>query len=231
MATRVGVIGAGSVGSTLGRRLLASNRFTVKYGTRDPSSDKVAALLASQPGATADAIPATVDWAEVVILATTSWDPSKAREQIQSLAASLGEGIKGKVLIDVINGLSGWPALSLGWDGGPSTSELLQEALPDTALFKAFSTVGVEQLGAPDGALIGGQQLTMLVAGGPPERRGEAEAVVAGVGFAPKYVGPIRYARNLDAIAELWIHLSIPGAGETPEAWGRNFHFQVIEKA
>lgn len=32
MATRVGVIGAGSVGSTLGRRLLASNRFTVKYG-------------------------------------------------------------------------------------------------------------------------------------------------------------------------------------------------------
>lgn len=50
----------------------------------------------------------------MVILATTSWDPSKAREQIQSLAASLGEGIKGKVLIDVINGLSGWPALSLG---------------------------------------------------------------------------------------------------------------------
>lgn len=27
------------------------------------------------------------------------------------------------------------------------------------------------------------------------------------------------------------IHLSIPGAGETPEDWGRNFHFQVIEKA
>lgn len=61
----------------------------------------------------------------------------------------------------------------------------------------------MEQLGAPDGSLIGSQQLTMLFAG-PAERRGEAEAVVAGVGFAPKYVGPIRYARNLDAIAELW---------------------------
>lgn len=170
------------------------------------------------------------------------------------------------------------PNAACSWEGGPSTSELLQQALPDTAVFKggwrvvparlpvaclsalvcmrgsrllscccwcqrsaprfqppislfvqsprfwdhqaphipiscsnpqpcppvAFSTVGVEQLAAPDGALIGGQQLTMLLAGGPPERRGEAEAVVAGVGFAPKYVGPIRYARNLDAIAELW---------------------------
>ncbi|KAL4423168.1 hypothetical protein ABPG77_007821 [Micractinium sp. CCAP 211/92] len=230
MATRVGVIGAGSVGSTLGRPLVASNRFAVKYGTRDPSSEKVATLLASQPGASADTIPATVDWAEVVILATPSWDPSKTREQVQSLAASLGEGIKGKLLIDVVNGLSGWPALALGWEGGRSSSELLQEALPDTAVYKAFNTVGVEQLGAPDGSLIGGQQLTMLFAG-PAERRGEAEAVITGVGFAPKYVGPIRYARNLDAIAELWIHLSIPGAGDTPEDWGRNFHFQVIEKA
>lgn len=50
----------------------------------------------------------------MVILATPSWDPSKTREQVQSLAASLGEGIKGKLLIDVVNGLSGWPALALG---------------------------------------------------------------------------------------------------------------------
>lgn len=26
------------------------------------------------------------------------------------------------------------------------------------------------------------------------------------------------------------IHLSIPGAGDTPESWGRNFHFQVVEQ-
>lgn len=45
-----------------------------------------------------------------------------------------------------------------------------------------------------------------------------------------QYVGPIRYARNLDAIAELWIHLSIPGCGEGAEDWGRDFHFQVVDK-
>lgn len=40
--------------------------FPCLSGTRDPASEKVAALLASQPGATADGIPATVDWAEVL---------------------------------------------------------------------------------------------------------------------------------------------------------------------
>lgn len=96
----------------------------------------------------------------------------------------------------------------------------------------AFNTVGVEHLGAGNGSAINGQQLTMLFAGpkgGAPYEL--AQSVIAGVGFVPKYVGPIRYARNLDAIAELWIHLSIPGAGETHEDWGRNFHFQVIERS
>ena len=209
-------------------------------------------LLAAQPGATADTVTAVADWAQVLVLATPSWEPERAGEQIAALAVALGPGAGGKALIDVVNGVSGWPALCLPWEGGPSTSELLAQALPGTAVFKgaagrgglaaeaqaktgartycpcrylrappllqtsrpachlphrstlpAFSTVGVEQLAAPDGSRIDGRRLTMLLAG-PPERRAEAEAVVAGVGFAPKYVGPIRYARNLDAIAELW---------------------------
>ena len=45
-----------------------------------------------------------------------------------------------------------------------------------------------------------------------------------------RYVGPIRYARNLEAIAELWIHLTVPSFGDTPVAWGRSFHFQTITK-
>ena len=48
-------------------------------------------------------------------------------------------------------------------------------------------------------------------------------------GFDPRYVGTIRYARNLEAIAELWIHLGIP-AITTAERWGRDYHFQVLSK-
>lgn len=31
--------------------------------------------------------------------------------------------------------------------------------------------------------------------------------VIKDVGFKPFYFGPIQYARNLEAIAELWIHI------------------------
>ncbi len=67
---------------------------------------------------------------------------------------------------------------------------------------------------------------------GPPEKRDAVAAVISASGFKPQYVGPIRYARNLEAIAELWHHLAIPSWGDIPPEvsieWGYNFHFQVI---
>ena len=57
-----------------------------------------------------------------------------------------------------------------------------------------------------------------------------AEEVVSAVGFEPVYVGPIRYARNLEALAELWIHMGVPGLKGGAERMGRSFHFQFIRK-
>jgi len=46
------------------------------------------------------------------------------------------------------------------------------------------------------------------------------------VGFRALWVGPIRYARNLEAMAELWIHMAIP---PLPAAqWGRDWTFGKI---
>ena len=59
---------------------------------------------------------------------------------------------------------------------------------------QAFNTLGAEQLAAPPE---GASRLTMLCAG-PAERRGTLELLVAAAGLEPRYVGPIRYARNLE---------------------------------
>lgn len=48
--------------------------------------------------------------------------------------------------------------------------EVLAAALPGTNVFKAFNTVGAEQLGSGDGSNINGTQLSMLMAGGPEVR-------------------------------------------------------------
>lgn len=51
-----------------------------------------------------------------------------------------------------------------------------------------------------DGSAITGEQLTMLYAGGPAEKD-KVEEFISAVGFLPCYVGPIRFARNLEVRA------------------------------
>lgn len=52
-------------------------------------------------------------------------------------------------------------------------------------------------MAAPDGSLVNGQRLTLMFAG-PEERRADAAAVIAAVGFQPEWVGHVRHARNLE---------------------------------
>lgn len=49
--------------------------------------------------------------------------------------------------------------------------------------------------------------------------------IIKGVGFKPFYVGPIRYARNLEALAELWIHMAVPPLGGRTTS--RDFWFSI----
>ena len=95
--------------------------------------------------------------------------------------------------------------------------EVLQESLPSAYVYKAFNTVGVEHMADASGK-------DMLFCGSPDQKE-LVHAVVAAVGFKPYYVGPIRYARNLEAIAELWIHCAIP---PLPAAdFGRDWTFGI----
>ncbi|KIZ01607.1 hypothetical protein MNEG_6352 [Monoraphidium neglectum] len=207
---RIGVIGAGNVGKTLGGQL--ATKHTVKYGCRDP---------AKHPGIGAAPVPSVCDWAEVLLVCTPGFSTAAEAE---ALATSFGPGVRGKVFIDATNPLSAWPKL--------------EGALPSSYVFKAFNTIGLEHMAAlgPQGAAVFGGEaaaiergpITMLYAGAE-EKRAVAAAIISDVGFDPRYVGPIRYARNLEAIAELWIHCGIGAAGLNPTVdWGGDFAFQVV---
>ena len=55
----------------------------------------------------------------------------------------------------------------------------------------------------------------MLFAGpGEAETKDLVVNVIRGVGFSPFHVGPIRYARNLEAMAELWVHMAVAPLGD-----------------
>ena len=102
------------------------------------------------------------------------------------------------------------------------------------SVYQAFNTVGKKQLGNPDGSFIPGHNvargpLTMLFCG-PSDRQADAAEAIDAVGFKPVFVGPIRYSRNLEAIAELWIHLAVQPGGFAHLPFGDEFHFQVAGK-
>lgn len=83
----------------------------------------------------------------------------------------------------------------------------------------------------PDGSLIEGYDFSKrgplkMMFCGPEEHQEVAAEVISAVGFSPQYIGPMRYARNLEAIGELWVHLAVPPAGSTSVNWGRGFHFE-----
>ncbi|WIA20789.1 hypothetical protein OEZ85_005149 [Tetradesmus obliquus] len=219
--SKVSLIGTGNVAKALGSRLALKGR-PVSYGTRDLSNLKLAELK-QQQDATVKTIPEAVDWADVLILAVPGMRDRAAAEQ---LASSLGPGVAGKVVIDATNPLTPYPGLEVLWDGS-SGGELLQAALPTAHVFKAFNSMWTPLMQQPDAL---GQPISMMFAGPAGPGREQVADVISDVGFEPVYVGPIRYARNLEALAELWIHLAVPSAGFTQESFGMHFAFQVSRK-
>ncbi|KAG2431174.1 hypothetical protein HXX76_009702 [Chlamydomonas incerta] len=221
MPAKVAVIGAGSVGTTLGGKIARTN--PVVYGVRDVS--KYASLAAANQ--TVKAVADAIKESDVVLLTVPGAHDDAG---IKAIAKSLGPDVTGKVLIDACNPLSAWPGLESRWKEGTSFGEVLAAELPGAVVFKAFNTVPVEIMASADGSTLpeAGGPLTLLYAGGP-ERQELAEEVIRAVGFTPVHVGPIRYARNLESIAEMYVHLSVPGAGVPGVSkWGRLWHLQVL---
>lgn len=214
----VAVLGGGGVGTVLAQKLTESRKFaSVIVAARNPSktsaSIKEKGLDNIEVGAISDVLPP----ANVVILATPGLYKD---EDIKQFAEETLGDVSGKVIIDATNPLGPYAeGLQVQTWEGISSGEKLQKYLPHAKVYKSFNTVGVEHMKESLGK-------DMLIAGDPdPAYRSIAEEILKGVGFKPFYVGPIRYARNLEAMAELWIHMAIPGLGG--RECSRNFWFSV----
>lgn len=75
--------------------------------------------------------------------------------------------------------------------------------------FPTTRSIGVAFMADP---IVHGKPIDMMWAGPSasdvPAAHKVAHDVVAAVGFHPVYVGPIRASRNLESLAELWIHMN-----------------------
>ncbi len=176
---KISVIGAGFIGSTLGRALSGAGH-QVTYGSRH-ADDEVAA------GTTANVLP--VDEAlldvDVIVLAI----PGAA---VSDLTAEQGKVMAGKLVIDATN--------QMGADVANAKA-----SLPSSVRYaRAFNTLGGENMADP---VFADGRADMFFSS-PEGDRPTVEKVIEGVGLRPVYVGEDQEAL-VDALFQLWIALAI----------------------
>ena len=204
--TKIGIIGAGNMGSAFAKRLAAAGH-DVTITAKDPTH---ADRAASGAGGGVRAVPRDqiARDAEVLILATYFPDAPDALRAAGDLT--------GKTVVDITNPLT--PDMS-GLSVGHTTSaaEEIQRAVPQAKVVKAFNTIFAQVLGAP----AGGTKAQVLYAGDDAGAKDAVRALIESAGFEAVDVGPLASARQLEPLGLLNIYLGYVagrGTGVAP-AW------------
>jgi len=195
---RIGIVGTGNVGSTLGRQFAARGH-QVLYGSRDPRGERIRSLLEGHPGTASavrpDALAAKV---ELLVLAI----PYAALEETVDALGPL----EGKILVDAINPLL--PDLSGLVPSETSCGERVAALAPGALVVKAFNTIGVGVMGDP---IVGGLPAVLTVAADDEDAKRAVMELGESIGFEAIDFGPLGNARYAESMAMGWIYLALKG--------------------
>jgi 8-hydroxy-5-deazaflavin:NADPH oxidoreductase len=196
---KIGIVGSGNVGGTLGRRFAEAGH-TVTFGTRRPDSAEMQEL-AKIPGASVATNAEAAQRSEIIVLAT----PWPATEDA---IRGLGD-LSGKILFDCVNPLK--PKLD-GLELGTTTSasESIAKWAPGARVVKIFNTIGYNIMADPS---FPGGPATLFYCGDDAAAKKAAHDLAAQLGFDPIDAGPLTQARLLEPFALLWISLAFGGQG------------------
>ncbi len=136
---------------------------------------------------------------------------------VRELLAPLTQALAGKVVVDCTNPVNAdWSPMLLGEEN--SAAETVARLLPKSRVVKAFNTIFADVM-TPERQLLGGQRISAFVAGDDAVARQTVMALAESSGFAVVDVGALRWARQLEAIAHLNIHLALGLGGGTHAAF------------
>ena len=192
---KIGIIGAGNVGSTLGPAIAAAGHDVVVSGSRDGA--RRARVTTAMSETRVVSVSEAVSFAEAVLLAV----PYDAVSAV--LTSDVKERLTGKVLIDVTNPVTpDYMQLTVGF--ATSAAEEIARVLPGVRVVKAFNTLFAQTL---NGAPVAGSALTVFAASDDSTAMKVALDLATSLGYDAVAAGPLKNSRYLEPLAELLIQL------------------------
>ena len=189
LAETIAIIGTGNVGAALGQRF-AEEGHRVVYGSRDPTRDSVAQLVArSGPRASAATQRAAAQAAEIIVLAVP-WDA------VETLTPALGD-LSGRIIIDPTNPRRIAEDSLRDYAFADSNAERIQARAPQARVVKALSTLGAATMLDPASA---GGPVSVPIAGDDAQAKRVVAALIRAIGLEPVDVGPLRYAHVIEGL-------------------------------
>lgn len=203
----IALIGAGSVGSALGRAFRRLGH-TLVLGVRTSKPEYI--HLAEELGAEIKSPDRAVQEANLIVLAVPG---HKAEAAVAALGA-----LEGKILLDTTNAV-GPGVLPVADPRGRSQAERIAALVPAAYVVKGFNTMGAEHMGQGE---VRGQRAAMFLCGNNGAAREVVASLAAGLGFEPVDLGGIEKARLIEPMALVWITLAMQ------RGYGRNFLFSLL---
>ncbi len=195
---KIGMLGTGSVGQTVGSKLVAMGH-DVMMGARSADNEKVLAF-AQRTGGKAGTFADAAAHGEMIINGTRG-------DTSLGMLSALSVELKGKVLIDVSNPLdfsAGFPP-HLTVSNTDSLAEQIQRALPDTFVVKSLNTVTAAVMIEP--SRVPGHH-TVFVSGNDQHAKGRVMDFLRNLGWTSIIdLGDITSARAAEQLLPLWVRL------------------------
>ena len=194
---KIGIIGSGVVGQTLGQGFAAQGH-AVKIGSRTPNSEKLSAWRKNVHGdLSTGTFAEAAGYGELIVFAPLG----SAADSVIDLAGI--KNFSGKVVIDTTNALDFSKGMPPGLFTGVNDSlgERIQRKLPTAKVVKCFNTVPNSRMTSP-----GDKTAEMLICGNNADAKQQVVQILRQFGWAGAIdIGGIGEAFWLEALVPLWV--------------------------
>jgi 8-hydroxy-5-deazaflavin:NADPH oxidoreductase len=195
---KIGIIGSGDVGRSLGKGFLAEGH-AVMLGTRNIEKEEVVKWKEAHTGAETGSFEAAAQFGEIIVLAT------KGDIAADALQLAGIDSLAGKIIIDATNPIAAAPpedgVLKFFTDYNQSLMEKLQSLVPAANFVKAFSCVGNGFMYKP--AFPGGVP-TMFICGNDDAAKATVTGILTSFGWETEDMGKAAAARAIEPLCILW---------------------------